>query len=154
MHTNGYTLARKVLLERFDVEDTVDELEQSIGKELLSVHKSYLHEIRPLIGDPDLKGVAHITGGGLLGNTARIIPEGLHLAVDWSAWDIPPIFRLIQDLGEIPESEMRRTFNLGIGLVVIVPEEKTDSTLQHFNEFKADPKVIGQIVSDENSGGK
>lgn len=149
LHTNGYTLARKVLLDQYDVDDEIDGIAQSVGKELLSVHKSYLHEIRPLIGDPNLKGIAHITGGGLLGNTARIVPKGLMLDVNWKAWKTPPIFGLIQELGEIPDSEMRRTFNLGIGLVVIVPEENVEKYIEHFENFNSKPVVIGQIVQDK-----
>ncbi len=152
LHTNGFTLARKVLLERFDVNAQVDRLSNTVGRELLSIHKSYLREIQPLIGDPRLKGIAHITGGGLLGNTARIIPEGFRLRVDWESWKVPAIFTLIRETGDIPDAEMRRTFNLGIGLVVIVPASEAENILDHFERYQSHPVIIGRIVADSGSG--
>jgi len=145
LHTNGYTLARKVLLEKYDVDTYIESLGETVGEALLRTHKSYLGEITPLIGDRRLKGIAHITGGGLLGNSRRIIPDGLELAVDWKAWEIPPVFQLIQEIGEISDNEMRRTFNCGIGLVVIVPGTEVEFFQNHFQSMKLDSFVIGQI---------
>ncbi|HKJ67026.1 MAG TPA: phosphoribosylformylglycinamidine cyclo-ligase [bacterium] len=152
LHTNGFTLARKVLLEQYDVNDQVDILPDTVGRELLSIHKSYLQEVKPLIGDPRLKGISHITGGGLLGNTARIIPDGLQLRVDWNSWDVPAIFTLIQETGEIPDTEMRRTFNLGIGLVILVPASESETMLAHFDRYQSNPTIIGEIAADSGSG--
>jgi len=148
LHTNGFTLARSVLLDAYAVDTYLAELQSTVGEALLTVHKSYLPEIKPLIGDPRLKGIAHITGGGLLGNTRRILPDGLSLQVDWEAWELPPIFQLIRQVGHVDEAEMRRTFNCGIGLVVIVPAADADAMLQHFEQFHSHPLVIGDIRKD------
>lgn len=146
LHTNGFTLARNVLLEKYDVDTKVETLNFTIGESLLITHKSYLKEIRPLIGDRRLKGISHITGGGLLGNTTRIIPDGLKFLVNWGAWKIPPIFKLIQQTGDVSDSEMRRTFNMGIGLVVIIDPKDNDTFIKHFQKHGLSPVVMGEIV--------
>lgn len=148
LHTNGYTLARKVLLEEFDPDSEVDDLSGTVGETLLAVHKSYLPEIRPLIGDHRLKGISHITGGGLLGNTKRIIPDGFEFRVNWEAWEVPPVFQLIQRIGGVNAEEMRRTFNMGIGLVVITSPEDESTMIQHFRKHGLSPVVIGEIVKN------
>jgi phosphoribosylformylglycinamidine cyclo-ligase len=147
LHTNGYTLARNVLLEEFTVDTYLDELGETVGEALLAVHKSYLSEIKPLIGDPGVKGLSHITGGGLLGNTQRILPEGLSLQVDWTAWDMLPIFQVIQNVGEVADEEMRRAFNCGIGFVVVTDQANADRLTEHFSSTGADPVIIGNVVS-------
>lgn len=145
LHTNGYTLARKVLLDKYDVDKHLAKLEETVGEALLRIHKSYLGEIAPLISDRRLKGIAHITGGGLLGNSRRIIPEGMELVVDWDAWEFPPIFQLIQETGDISDHEMRRTFNCGIGLVIVVPEADIDYFQEHFHSRELESIIIGRI---------
>ncbi|HED11010.1 MAG TPA: phosphoribosylformylglycinamidine cyclo-ligase [Caldithrix abyssi] len=122
LHTNGYSLARAVLFEAYAIEQHVPELGMTLADELLKVHRSYLEEItatRSLA-----RGYAHITGGGIEGNTARLLSAGLKLKIDWQAWRRPPVFDLIQKNGNVPEEDMRRSFNLGIGLVMIVAPEK------------------------------
>jgi phosphoribosylformylglycinamidine cyclo-ligase len=119
LHTNGFSLARSVLLKRFHVDGFVDELGAKLGDALLAVHRSYLRVIVPILDSVELHGLSHITGGGIVGNTMRVVPKGLKLTVDWNAWERPRLFQLIQSLGEVPEEDMRRTFNLGVGLVVI-----------------------------------
>jgi phosphoribosylformylglycinamidine cyclo-ligase len=123
LHTNGYSLARKVLFSRFDVHHYSPELGMTIGEALLTVHRSYLPVIKALRTMPGVHAFAHITGGGIEGNTKRVIPEGLALKVDYKAWTRPAIFQLIQRIGNVPEEDMRITFNLGIGLVVLVSKE-------------------------------
>ena len=118
LHTNGYSLARKVLEGR--MQERFPGLEGSAGEELLKMHRSYLSVIEPFFGAPEVKGLSHITGGGLLGNTMRIVPDGLKLDVEWSSWPELPIFDIIRREGDVPEEDMRRTFNLGIGLVMVV----------------------------------
>jgi len=120
IHTNGYSLARKVLFSEFEINDYVEELEHSVGSEMLKIHKSYLSIIRNLRDLKGLHGFSHITGGGILGNTKRIVPDSLEINVDWDSWERPPIFKLIQDIGNVPEQDMRSTFKLGIGLIAIV----------------------------------
>lgn len=120
LHTNGYSLARKVLFSEFDVDDQPEELDRTIGEELLQVHRSYFGVISKLKEMDGVNGFSHITGGGIIGNTKRILPEGLKLDVNWESWDRPAIFTLIQKIGNVPEEDMRATFNLGIGLIAIV----------------------------------
>jgi hypothetical protein len=93
----------------------------TIGNALLAVHRSYLKVIEPLLNDPELHGLSHITGGGIVGNTRRIVPENLILKIDWQAWQWPPLFEFIRQTGGIAIEEMRHVFNLGIGLVLAVP---------------------------------
>jgi phosphoribosylformylglycinamidine cyclo-ligase len=115
LHTNGYSLARKLL---FDVARLP--LDQPLADELLKVHRSYLKPIRALLAARVLKGAAHITGGGITDNTPRILPRGLAARVDVSTWTIPPIFEQLRDIGNIPLADYRRTFNLGIGMILVV----------------------------------
>lgn len=146
LHTNGYSLARKVLLEKYKLTDTPSSLTNALGKELLSVHKSYLPLIRKIIENVDVKGFSHITGGGIIGNTKRIIPEGLSLEVNWNAWEWLPIFRLIQQAGNIKNEEMYEVFNLGIGLVSVVNEKDVEKVLAISNEMDLTGRVIGKVI--------
>jgi len=137
LHTNGYSLARKVLFSTFATEEFVDELGSTIGEALLAVHRSYLDVIRKLKTMNGVRGFSHITGGGIVGNTKRIIPEGLQLHLDWNSWEQPALFKLIQETGNVTDADMRQAFNLGIGLVVVVsPESKDEVTtvLDSLNE--------------------
>lgn len=144
LHTNGYSLARKVILGKYKVDDYVEELGTTVGEALLAVHKSYLKCIHPLVGGNMLNGISHITGGGIVGNTSRIIPKGLSMNIEWNSWKELPIFSLIRKLGNIEESEMRHVFNLGIGMILIVDKLKVDDVLE---ELKTEnPVVIGEIV--------
>jgi len=145
LHTNGYSLARKVLLEKYSLSDTVPLLKKTLGEELLTVHKSYLNLIKALKKKNDVKGISHITGGGIVGNTKRIMPDGLKIKIDWSKWKVPAIFNLIQEAGEIDDDEMREVFNMGIGLVAIVSKQKVDSTLNSCMELSEKPIVIGEV---------
>lgn len=147
LHTNGYSLARKVLFDQFVAADTPDLLGgETVGEALLHVHKSYLDAIQSLIAEGLAHGFAHVTGGGLVGNTSRIVPEGLRLDVDWEAWSRPPLFRLIQEVGSVPEEDMRRTFNLGVGLVVVVPEASRERALTVLGALGEPAFAIGRVV--------
>lgn len=146
LHTNGYSLARAVLLEKHAVTDFVAELNGTLGDVLLRVHRSYYPIVEHLLTERDLHGISHITGGGIEGNTIRIIPEGLQLSIDWDAWDWLPIFKYIQQLGNIATEEMREVFNLGIGLILIVAaaaREKFSATLREKGE---NPVILGRIA--------
>ncbi|MEX0646990.1 MAG: phosphoribosylformylglycinamidine cyclo-ligase [Balneolaceae bacterium] len=120
LHTNGYSLARNVLFSKYEVNDVVEELGCSVGDELLKVHKSYLSLISELRKMDGVNGFSHITGGGIEGNTKRILPDKLNLNVDWDSWERPPVYNLIQKTGNVPEEDMQATFNLGIGLIAVV----------------------------------
>ena len=147
LHTNGYSLARKVLFDRYVAADTPEALGgATVGEALLRVHRSYLDAIQALIAEGLATGFAHVTGGGIEGNTKRILPDGLALDVDWDAWKRPGLFRLIQEVGDVPEDDMRRTFNLGVGLVAVVPEEKKARALAVLGALGEPAFEIGRVV--------
>ena len=146
LHTNGYSLARKVLFGRYVAADTPDELGgASVGEALLAVHRSYLDAVQALVAEGVVHGFAHVTGGGLEGNTRRVVPDGLRPAFDWDAWRRPGLFRLIQETGDVPEEDMRRTFNLGIGLVAVVPEAKRERALAVLGALGEPAFPIGRV---------
>jgi phosphoribosylformylglycinamidine cyclo-ligase len=145
LHTNGYSLARKTLLDKFQLKEKIQELDLPLGDELLRVHKSYLKLINKLIEKLEVKGFSHITGGGIIGNTKRILPDGLSLNIFWGEWDIPSIFKLIMKTGNIPDKEMRKVFNLGIGLVVIVNKESQSEVLKIANDLGEEAFIIGEV---------
>jgi len=130
LHTNGYSLARKVLFEKYKVDDFIDELNNTVGKELLRIHRSYLPIISELKEINGLHAFSHITGGGIVGNTKRVLPEGLKLNINWKSWSRPAIFNLIQKTGDVPESDMREAFNLGIGLIAIVDSNAVEKVMK------------------------
>ncbi len=143
LHTNGYSLARSVLLENFPIDKYFDELGKTVGESLLEIHRSYLHIVMPLIAPGLIKGISHITGGGIIGNTKRILPEGCSLDIDWNSWEQLPVFKLIQKVGNISDDEMRLTFNLGIGMILVVDKDDADKVLSLCSTEK--PKIIGKI---------
>ena len=120
LHTNGYSLARKVLLDQYDVNDHVDDLGMTVGEALLSIHKSYLPILSAVLDEQWLVGISHITGGGIVENTMRILDENQKLDIDWDLWERPAIFNLIQELGNVPEYDLRQSMNLGIGMILII----------------------------------
>jgi len=150
LHTNGYTLARTVLFDAFDVDDMPDALAGgTVGDALLRVHRSYLDAIQAIVqSDCTPRGFAHITGGGLPGNLRRIMPEGCRAEVDYDAWSRPALFNLIQSLGDVPESDMRRTFNCGIGLVGTFPADEVDAVVDLLRAKGEEPVVIGRVAED------
>jgi len=129
LHTNGYSLVRRVFrvgtgedpaAERRRLEEYVPELGCTLGEELLRPHRCYLREVMAV--RKLAKGIAHVTGGGIEANLARILPSGLRAVIDRRAWEVPPIFRLIQERGRVPDDEMWRVFNMGIGMVLVAGE--------------------------------
>lgn len=146
LHTNGYSLARKVLFSKYSINDKPEGLTKSLGEELLNVHRSYLSLITLLKNNFSIKGFSHITGGGLVSNTNRILPDDLKLEVDWNGWDVPSIFRIIQDVGNIDDEEMRRVFNMGIGLVAVADEGDKEKIFETAKSINEKPILIGKIV--------
>jgi phosphoribosylformylglycinamidine cyclo-ligase len=120
LHTNGYTLARRVLFEqrRLGLEDRLEGTGDTVGSALLTVHRSYYRSVAPVLDR--VHGLAHITGGGIAGNLVRILPENCSATVDPTTWELPPLFRYIQQAGQISTQEMREVFNLGVGLVAVL----------------------------------
>ena len=147
LHTNGYSLARKVLLESYKLDEKPDGLELTLGEELLRVHKSYLSLISELKENISIKAFSHITGGGIIGNTVRVVPKNLSIDINWSAWNIPPIFNLIQQTGSIPDEEMRKVFNLGIGLIAIVGKNDVEKVVAVSSGIGEEGIILGEINS-------
>ncbi|MBE2187294.1 MAG: phosphoribosylformylglycinamidine cyclo-ligase [Rhodothermales bacterium] len=148
LHTNGYSLARKVLFARLGLDDRPAELGgQTVAEALLAVHRSYLAAIRALVDAGVARGFVHVTGGGIPGNTPRVLPEGTTFEVDYDAWPRPGVFQLIQRLGNVPEDDMRRTFNLGIGLVAVVAEADAERATQVWEAMGETVYRIGRVVA-------
>lgn len=149
LHTNGYSLARRIAFDiaRLGAEALVPELGTTVGAALLAPHRSYLPVIRPLLGTGVIKGMAHITGGGITDNLPRIFPAGTAAVIDRGAWEVPAIFRWLQRTGHVPDEDMLRTFNMGIGLIVACSQEHETLVLERLaasGEPAARP--IGAVV--------
>ncbi|PKD42674.1 phosphoribosylformylglycinamidine cyclo-ligase [Rhodohalobacter barkolensis] len=145
LHTNGYSLARNVLFSEYSVDDQPDELNRTIGEELLQVHKSYLKLITDLKSVQGVNGFSHITGGGIIGNTKRVVPDGLSIHINWDSWKRPAVFELIQKTGNVEEQDMRQTFNLGIGLIAIVSPDSLDEVKKRAATYDEELFLIGEI---------
>ncbi len=144
LHTNGYSLVRKIFGEtRQALDKYYPELGRTLGDELLEPHRGYYHQLKPLL--PLIKGMAHITGGGLIDNVPRILPQGMAAQFRSRSWAIPPIFQLIQQRGNISRSEMYRVFNMGIGMVIICSPDNVDQLTKALPEAK----VIGEVVKQK-----
>ncbi|MDA0682995.1 MAG: phosphoribosylformylglycinamidine cyclo-ligase [Bacteroidetes bacterium] len=145
LHTNGYSLARHVLFRHHDVHDRPAVLGgESVGEALLKIHVSYLEVIKALRQSSDVRGLVHVTGGGIPGNSKRIMPEGLTIDVDYASWKRPALFALIQQLGSVPEDDMRSAFNLGIGLIAVIPAAEKESVLATMKDDGA--ITIGSVI--------
>ena len=154
LHTNGYSLARRVFFETCDLraDDVVSELGCSAGDALLATHRSYLPVVRPLLEAGHVKGMAHITGGGITENLPRTLPEGCAARVDRRTWTVPPLFRFIAERGRVDMSEMFRAFNMGIGLILVCAADAQHDVLETLrNQGEAGAVVIGGIVAGEPS---
>ncbi len=128
LHTNGYTLARRIVFERMGlgIQDRLGELGRSVAEVLLDVHRSYYRSVQPVLAH--VHGLAHITGGGIPGNLVRILPAGCEAVVDPAGWELPPLFTLLQQAGGISTEEMRDVFNLGVGLIAVLPPQTVPAT--------------------------
>ena len=151
LHSNGYSLVRKICFEhmKYKVEDHIEDLGRSLGEELLVPTRLYPKIILPLLDRFNIKGLVHMTGGGFQENIPRALPEGLYARVDPAAWEIPTIFKLLQKWGNVPSAEMFRTFNMGIGLVMIIPENEADLVAGALRDSGQKVLAIGQLVSGE-----
>lgn len=152
LHSNGFSLVRKVLFERhrLRVDDEIPELGGPLGEELLKPTRIYVEAVLNLLRDFPLSGICHITGGGLTDNLPRILPKSCQAVIHRQSWPVPPIFHFLRDRGNIPESEMLRTFNNGIGLVVVVSEEHEAEVLLRLQGLQEQGYVIGEIVARKN----
>ena len=155
LHTNGYSLARKLLFEiaGHKLDTRLRELSGTLADELLKIHRSYLAPIQALHKAKYLKGAAHITGGGLTDNVPRVLPRGLAAQIDRTSWPDQPIFELLRRIGDIPEEDYRRTFNLGVGMVVVVAEKKIGFVSQILRKMREPFYEIGRIVKQPSARG-
>jgi phosphoribosylformylglycinamidine cyclo-ligase len=159
LHTNGYSLARRILFDELKLKPTsyVAELGNTVGDELLKVHVSYGPLVQALLkrfnwpqtarrSAPAIRGLAHITGGGFIDNIPRVLPNNCDVVIRKGAWDVPPIFRLLQAKGKVPDEELYQVFNMGIGMTVIVAPDKADAILRFIRRSKRQAWLIGEVV--------
>jgi phosphoribosylformylglycinamidine cyclo-ligase len=153
LHSNGYSLARKICFEelKLKVDDKIDVLGRTIGEELLEPTKIYSEVIRHLLRDFPIHGIAHITGGGIVENLPRILPSSCMGVIQKGAWEVPPIFTFLEDAGKLSKREMMRTFNSGIGIILVVPEKDTHGILEFLAALGEKAYVIGSIVERETA---
>jgi len=146
LHTNGYSLARKVLLDKYKIGEHIEEIGSSIDEELLKIHKSYLPILSDILDKPWLKALSHITGGGLIENTHRVLEKGQDIKIDWNSWEWPSIFKLIQKEGNIKFNDMIRPFNLGIGMVIIINKNSLSKLENHLDRINEPYYHIGEVI--------
>jgi len=148
LHTNGYSLARKLFFEvaGYEVDKRLDELEMTVGEALLQPHLSYLKPLDGLLDSGLIKGLAHITGGGLTDNIPRILPEGLAVEIDKGSWPVLPIFKLMQEIGNVSEVEMYRTFNMGVGLAVVTAAHDQATVESHLQQEGEAVYQVGRVT--------
>jgi len=152
LHTNGYSLARRIVFETLGlrVDSHVPELSKTVGDVLLEPHRSYLNLIRPILDGGRVKGMAHITGGGITDNLPRVLPHGTAAVVDVKSWKVPPLFRWLQQSGHVPTEDMLRTFNMGIGLIIVTTAHQSEALIEELAARGGhDARVIGEIVPGE-----
>ncbi len=151
IHSNGYSLVRKLFFEvnDYDINSRFDELEGTLGEELLKPTKIYVKTVQALTEKHQINGIAHITGGGFVENIPRTIPSGLKAVINHGSWEIPPVFTLMQRLGNIEEKEMFNTFNMGIGMVLAVNSSEAESILGTLEDMGEKAYIIGSVVKGE-----
>lgn len=154
LHSNGYSLVRKIVFEQLNlhVDDFVEELGRTIGEELLEPTRIYVKPVMPLKQEFRLRGIAHITGGGIKGNLSRIFPRNCRASLRKGSWQVPPVFSFLQREGRIPEEEMWRTFNNGIGMILVVKTEETEDVLIRLQELGERAYLIGEISEAKGKG--
>jgi phosphoribosylformylglycinamidine cyclo-ligase len=151
LHTNGYTLARKIVFEwmKLGIDDPFPETDQSVGQVLLAVHRSYAAAVRPVLGD--VHALAHVTGGGIPGNLVRVLPSGCDAVLDAGSWPWPALFRVLMRAGQVGREEMRRVFNLGIGMIAVVARDEVEATIRAAERVQVPAWIIGEIRAGKGS---
>ncbi|HZK18052.1 MAG TPA: phosphoribosylformylglycinamidine cyclo-ligase [Clostridia bacterium] len=152
IHSNGYSLARKVFFETggYKVGSYLDELGRTVGEELLEPTRIYVKQVLPLLDSFRVNAIAHITGGGITENIPRVLPPGTGATVDRGAWEVPAVFDLLQKIGNVATDEMYRTFNMGIGMVLVVPPEVEGKVLETLKGLGENALVIGEVVDGKD----
>lgn len=153
LHTNGYSLARKIVFERLglSVEDDFPDTDRSVADVLLDVHRSYLDSLGPEVQSGSIKGLAHITGGGIPGNLPRSLPEGCGAVIDGSTWEVPTVFHVLQEAGGVDLDEMYRVFNMGVGMIAAVPSAEADALVERLASAGETAWVCGEVVEGEGA---
>ncbi len=148
LQTNGYSLARKVIFEQagLKIDDIFPGTKQTVADILLKVHKSFLKPVTALMEKVTIRGMAHITGGGLIDNVPRILPDKVDAEIDRSTWKTPTLFQFIQDTGKVDREEMYRVFNMGIGYIIIVRKKDTEESIKLLKKAKVRPIIIGKVI--------
>ncbi|USK70639.1 phosphoribosylformylglycinamidine cyclo-ligase [Peribacillus asahii] len=151
IHSNGYSLVRKVLLEDagMKLQDFVPEFDRTLGEELLTPTKIYVRSILSTLEKYELKGLAHITGGGFIENIPRMLPEGTGVDIQLGSWTIPTVFNYLEEKGQLQQQEMFNIFNMGIGMVAVVKKEEAEQVLAHFEQCGETASIIGTVVAGE-----
>jgi len=154
LHSNGYSLVRKICFEKLKlkVDDRIDTLGRTIGEELLEPTKIYSETVRHLLRDFPIHGMAHITGGGIVDNLPRILPSSCKAVIREGTWDVPPVFTFLQEGGKVSAQEMRRTFNNGIGMILVAPESAVQGIVEFLGAMDEKAYVIGDIVRRKKKG--
>lgn len=145
LHTNGYSLARKVLLKKYGLNEYIPEIRSALANELLKVHRSYLNVIQAVTKKFKVHSISHITGGGIVGNTKRVVPKNMNINIAWNSWKPNPVFSLIQNTGKISDSEMRKVFNMGIGLIFVVSPRDAYNISLYLKKLGEKHYFIGNI---------
>jgi phosphoribosylformylglycinamidine cyclo-ligase len=156
LHTNGYSLARKLLFEvaGLKIDSVLPETGTVLADELLKVHRSYFKAITTLVKSRSISAAAHITGGGITDNLPRVLPKGLAAAIDTKSWQVPPLFTMMREIGSVPDADWRRTFNLGVGMILIVPKTKADVARKALKRNGEQPWIIGEIAAQRRGKGR
>jgi phosphoribosylformylglycinamidine cyclo-ligase len=151
LHTNGYSLARKLLFEvgKYTLDSYVNELKGKVGNELLRTHKSYWPAVKRLVDGECVSAMAHITGGGITENLPRVLPRGVASVIEMGSWQVPPIFEHLQQLGNVPQEEMLRTFNMGLGMLLVVPSKKFKKAQTVLERAGEKAFTVGRIVKGD-----
>ena len=152
LHTNGYSLARKICFDiaGLDTDAPMPGTGKTVGEALMAPHREYARVMQVVTRIVEVRGMVHVTGGGITDNLPRILPEGLGAMIDLNSWEIPPVFSYLQQVGNVEEKEMLRTFNCGQGFLVIVSQEQEARALDALGQALEDPRVIGRVIEDSN----
>jgi phosphoribosylformylglycinamidine cyclo-ligase len=156
LHSNGYSLARKVLFDigKLKLDTLLPESGNSLSDELLQVHRSYLKAIQALLKKKLIAAAAHITGGGITDNLPRVLPKGLAAMIQTNLWQVPPVFEMIRSIGAVPEADWRRTFNLGVGMIVVIPRTGVTAAMRLLKRLGEQPAIIGEVMLQSRGRGR
>jgi phosphoribosylformylglycinamidine cyclo-ligase len=156
LHTNGYSLARKLLFDvaKLTPDSPLPDSTGSLADALLQVHRSYLNAIQTLLKKDAIAAAAHITGGGITDNLPRVLPKGLAAAIQTSSWQVPPLFEMLRTIGDVPAADWRRTFNLGVGMILVIPQRKLAAALRLLKRAGEKPWTIGEVTKQRRGKGR